>query len=423
MVEALRARRRITRLVGHANARPECWTPRSAELRSYAGGDAWSEGDSPVEPEPELDGIGITPYWSHTISRGFPHGVWLLHAAAQNKKAQAEQAIVHLIGATSPIVHLFWPRRTACLWARVCGLAERGFTKVDRGVIAAAKTDRMLYAAEARKIVEGFVFRSWSPPAFVGAEMVLLLEALIGGRETVEAFALALAKLSADAWDQDRPALARAIFELGCVLRRAEGLSGPLAERLAKAGRPGRKGESARQLDLVVHGRAGAERSARAEKDFAFVTDDPAWARERLLDKKAEPSPPDVFLVSIAGEGLLAKYETRLAKIVEAAWVGSELLRLQTSRVVPMALALYAERPDARASISQALFERPAVRVEVETAARGPHSKVARALLTALDEREERAYARRHGPLGEEDDDEDDEEDDDEGDEEDEDDE
>ncbi|WP_170229896.1 hypothetical protein [Polyangium fumosum] len=418
MVEALRARRKITRLPGAANARPECWIPGAAELRSYAGGDAWSEGDDPIEPETPAAGVGVTPYWSLTIARGFPHGVWLLHGAAQNKKGQAEQAILHLTNASSPVVRLFWPRRTACMWARVAGLAERKWVTGDRGVLAAAKNERMLYAAEARKLVETFVLRPWSVPAHVGTEFVLLLEALVGGRETIEAFVAALGKLSPEAWASDRAALASAIFELGFVLRRVEGSRGPLRERLAASWRQGQTGEAPRMLDLVLHSRAGAERSARCELELAHAGDDPTWVRDKLLDRKTAASAPDVFLVSLAGEEMLGKYEGRISKVADAAWVGSQLARLASARVVGMALALYAERPEARAAISQALFERPEIRAEIEANQRGPQAKIARALLTALDERDERAYARRQGAQDDELDDE--EEDDDEGDDEDE---
>ncbi|MRG93641.1 DUF7003 family protein [Polyangium spumosum] len=417
MVEALRARRKITRLPGAANARPERWIPAAAEIRSYAGGDAWAEGDDPVEPEPPAAGVGVTPYWSLTIARGFPHGVWLLHGAAQNKKGQAEQAILHLMNASSPVIRLFWPRRTACMWARATGLAERKWVTGDRGVLAAAKNDRMLYAAEARRLVENFVLRPWSVPPHVGAELVLLLEALVGGRETVDAFVVALGKLSPEAWASSLPALASAIFELGFVLHRVEGRAGPLHERLERAYRQAQPGEAMRLLDLVLHGRAGAERSARCELDLAHVGDDPDWVREKLLDRRTPASAPDVFLVSLAGEGMLAKYEARIPTVTDAAWVGSQLARLASARVVGMALAIYADRPEARAAISQALFERPEIRAEIESNQRGPQAKIARALLTALDERDERVYARRQGAQDDEDDDdldEDDEDDDDE---------
>jgi len=413
MVEALRARRKITRLPGTANARPECWIPGSAELRSYAGGDAWAEGDDPIEPEAPAAGVGVTPYWSLTIARGYPHGVWLLHGAAQNKRGQAEQAILHLTNASSPVVHMFWPRRTACMWARVCGLAERKWAPGDRGVLTASKNDRMLYAAEARKLVENFVLRSFAVPPHVGTEFVLLLEALVGGRETVDAFVAALGKLSSEAWASERVALASAIFELGFVLRRVEGTSGPLRERLEQSYRAGHTGEAMRMLDLTLYGRAGAERSARCELDLAHAGGDPSWVRERLLDRKTPASAPDVFLVSLAGEEMLAKYEGRLPQVTDAAWVGSQLARLASPRVVGMALALYADRPEARAAISQALFERPEIRAEIEANQRGPQAKIAKALLTALDERDERAYARRQGAQGDEDDEDlDDEEDD-----------
>lgn len=147
MVEALRGRRKITRLPGEANSSPERWIPHLAETRSYAGGDAWADNDSPLELDASPGGMGITPYWSFALSRGYPHGVWLLHGASQNKKGQAEQAILYLVGADHPGQRSFWPRRTACMWTRVCGLAERKWATMDRGIAAAMKIDRMLHTA------------------------------------------------------------------------------------------------------------------------------------------------------------------------------------------------------------------------------------------------------------------------------------
>jgi hypothetical protein len=394
VVEALRGRRKITRLPGTANSKPERWIPALAEVRSYAGGDAWAEDDSPLELEALPRGAGVTPYWSFVLSRGYPHATWLLHGASQNKKGQAEQAILHLVGAEQPVLRLFWPRRTACMWTRVCGLADRKWATMDRGIAAAMKADRMLHAAEARRLVENFVVRSWNVPARTGPDFVLLLEALVGGAEVVDAFALALTKLSPDAWAQDRPALARAVFELGFVLRRAHGFVGAATDRLRDILQRARVGEAARHLDLVVNGRKGAERSARCESDYAHVTDAPEWVCDKLLDPATSPSSPDVFLVSLAGEGMLTRYEKRLSQVTHAAGIGSQLSRLASPKVVPMVLALYAAHPDARAVISQALFERPNIREEIASCSRGTHAKIARALLIALDEAEERAQVR-----------------------------
>jgi hypothetical protein len=394
LVEALRGRRKLARLPGQANTRPEVWIPEAAEKRSYAGGDAWADDDTPLALERSPREVGITPYWSFAFARGYPHGVWLLHGASQNKKGQAEQAILHLVGADQPVLRTFWPRRTACMWTRVCGLAERKWATMDRGIAAAIKTDRMLHTAEAQRLIDNFVSRSWNIPARTGTDFVLLLEALVGGTEVVEAFATALGKLPIEAWSKSKPALEQAIFTLGYVIRRVKPFVGAATDRLREMLARGGGTELARQIDLVTNGREGAERSARAEADYAHVTDAPEWLRDKLLDPETSPSPPDVFLVSLAGDGLLAKYAKRLTNTMHAAAYGSQFARLATPKVVPMVLALYAAHPDARAVISQALFERPNVRHEIASLGRGAHAKVAKALLIALDEAEERAQIR-----------------------------
>lgn len=394
LVEALRGRRKITRLPGRANARPEAWIPEAAEKRSYAGGDAWADDDTPLALEKSSRELGISPYWSFAFARGYPHGVWLLHGASQNKKGQAEQAILHLVGTDQPVLRTFWPRRTACMWARVCGLAERKWATMDRGIAAAIKTDRMVHTAEAQRLIENFVSRSWNIPARTGTDFVLLLEALVGGIEVVEAFATALSKLPIDAWSRSKPALEQAVFELGYVLRRVEPSVGAATDRLRAMMKTAKGTELARQIDLITNGRAGAERSARTEADYAHVTDAPEWLRDKLLDPATAPSPPDVHLVALAGDALLAKYEKRLANTMHAATLGSQLARLASPKVVPIALMLYANHPDARAVISQALFERPNIRHEIMSFGRGAQAKVAKALLTALDEAEERAQIR-----------------------------
>jgi hypothetical protein len=394
LVEALRGRRKITRLPGNINSRPEAWIPECAEKRSFAAGDAWADDESPLSLEASPRDVGITPYWSFAFSRGYPHGVWLLHGASQNKKGQAEQAILHLVGTDQPILRTFWPRRTACMWTRVCGLAERKWGTMDRGIAAAMKTDRMVHTVEAQRLIENFVLRSWNIPARTGSDFVLLLEALVGGVEVVDAFAAALAKLPGDAWNRDRAAVEQAVFTLGYVIRRVQRFVGPAIDRLRGMLARARGSELARQIDLITNGHAGAERSARSEADYAHVTESSEWLRDKLLDPSTPASPPDVFLVSLAGEGMLAKYEKRMSQVTHVASMGSQLARLATPKVIPMVLALYAAHPDARAVISQALFERPNARQEITSYGRGAHAKVAKALLTALDEAEERAEIR-----------------------------
>ena len=124
--EALRRRKKISRLVGAGNARPEHWAPFVADIRAYDGNDAWCEGESPLEPELPEHGIGASPYLSWLVSeRGYPHGASLLHASAWNQPGQAEQTVPYLLGCTDFVMQTSWPRRTACIWARVIGGAQK----------------------------------------------------------------------------------------------------------------------------------------------------------------------------------------------------------------------------------------------------------------------------------------------------------
>jgi hypothetical protein len=410
MVEALRRRKKIGALLGTPNARPEAWAPGAAEVRSYAGPDAWAPGEDPIEPLLPEGGPGATPYLSWLVTRrGYPHGVSLLHAPEHNLAGQAEQTIPYLMGCTEPVMQVFWPRRTACLWARVAGGAETAWSADDRGVARALKDDSHLYVVEAAAIVQRFVARPWSPPAHVGAELASIVEALVGPRETLVAFADALAALPPAAWTSDCPALAAAAFELGFVLRRTPGDVRDLVAKLegvAKKAMEAGANDVSRAIDLVLHGREAAERSARTELDYAFVEEEHrAWARERILDPKTSPSRPDLFLLSIAGDGLIAKWESRL-EATEPRWLAIQVAKAAGPAALALALRLYRERPETVDAIAQTLLERPGIEEELTAALRGPHAEAARALLGALEAKRDEEYE------DEDDDDDEDDEDD-----------
>ncbi len=418
MAEALRRRRRITRLVGTANARPEAWIPDLAQARSYAGGDAWAAEDEPVEPELPDAGAFASPYDAWLVAeRGWPHGVALLHRSADDDEEE-DELVSRMLAASGPVLLERWPRRLACRWARVVAGAER-WSPRDKRALDAAKNDAMLYAPEARKLAARFATRTAAPP-YAGAELVWIVEALCGPRAALEAIADALDALPPSAFApevpraaradraegavEERPALAAAVLELGFVLRRATkgdraAFTKRLEARYRNATEARASGDVVRALDLVLHGRAGAERSARVEGDYVHVHDDRAWARERLLDPQTAPSPPDLQMVAIAGEAMYEKWLGRLASIGDAPRFVRDLARGGGEGVAEILVRLHAERPEERDAIEAAFAERRDVLLAPDD---GP---TARALLDAHARELERRHARRAAAARDEEDD------------------
>jgi hypothetical protein len=98
--------------------------------------------------------------------------------------------------------------------------------------------------------------------------------------------------------------------------------------------------EVRRTLDLVLHGRAGAERSAQCEGDFLHVDDDPSWARERILDRATPASVEDLALLSLAGDDLFDKYAERFDRLIDPTWLSLQLPKAASPKAAALAAAL-----------------------------------------------------------------------------------
>jgi hypothetical protein len=147
-----------------------------------------------------------------------------------------------------------------------------------------------------------------------------------------------------------------------------------------------RPNDAAAALALVLGGRKAAERHARTELDYAFVDDDRAWARERILSPNTRSSRPDAWLVGIAGDALVDKWSTRL-DLTDVHWLVLQLADLRSPTALALALRLHTEHPETRTMLTARLFERPQVQTELQAALEGPSSEAARSLLTALERR------------------------------------
>jgi hypothetical protein len=185
-------------------------------------------------------------------------------------------------------------------------------------------------------------------------------------------------------WKAERPALAAAVFELGFVLRRMRRGRDATQQKLARSFKATRTNDVARALDLVLHGRAGAERSARAELDYAHVEDDLTWARARMTDPKTSASPIDAVLYPLGGEALLDKWGPRLGAERDPRWLATQLCVLAGDRALRLVLRLYVERKDARDSVKAKLGENPGAPEALRRITGGAEGEAAREILAAL---------------------------------------
>lgn len=348
MVEALKARRQITRLPGEPNSHPRHFLLPLATLRFYAGGNAWPPGDFPIAPPRPAHGPGRTPYQNLLFERGWPHGVQLLHGGMHEEMANVRVTLEYLLNAGAPLMHVYWGRRVATAWVRAIGLAERSLTLADEGVQRALADERPLYGGEARALLAGFASTKANLPAWLGADLALLLEVLIGGAETVLAFADVLA-------EGTHEAMAAAAFELGFVLRRipekpfrikSDRQRAPILDRKkvrAALTAVKAEGEVARMLELAL----GKTNRARTELEWAHGKE----PRAGIL--AAEPSPFDAWLVTLAGDDYLRKVGPRLVEEADS-WTVTQLAALSSPLAAEHLETLRRARPDLATALETA---------------------------------------------------------------------
>ncbi len=334
MITALARRRCLRRLPGPANTTPLHWLPLCAGMRSFDGDDPWPEGD-PFAAAAEDGGPGITPLDSRLLRDAWPHGVSLLHAEAYNAEGSGG-AIVERALVAGGVRWLVCSRVGACAIARAAGAVEAAWTLADPGIARSLQEHGLVTPEEARKLLASFVAGPSAPFERIGAVLVFVLEALVGPAATIEAFAAALAAAPPARWDANVDAVAAAAFEMGVLLRRTRRSRAPLRAALTEARACVGHDGVLRALDLVLGRRAAAERWARSEGDYLFVDDDPAWARERILDPATPASVEDLALLPVVGDALLDKYAARIDALVDPAWLTLQLPRARSPRAAAL---------------------------------------------------------------------------------------
>jgi hypothetical protein len=249
---------------------------------------------------------------------GFPHLEYIVDDHPDDARAE-------MIAYERRSYRLGWPRSVAIRWCRIT--ASKGFKRTPQGASEldtagkkALKNGAPLSAEEIALSLKA-MFSDTTSYEDLG-DLVRLFEAFAGPELVATSVIDALEKSSNSVWNHQDHDRALVVHHLGfALLRLPAGLADKLRSRLAAifdrrvkalpskelAPRKGERGSLVRALDVVLNGRAGAERSgersedAIAAADLAHVTGDAAFVREaacRVLS-------PDPRLVFLGGEPVL----------------------------------------------------------------------------------------------------------------------
>ena len=258
--------------------------------------DCWGPEMTPCAPELPR-GIGATAHADLLLSRGFPHGVRLLHQHPHNDSPEA--VFDWLIAQPELPLRSYWAREIAVRFVRHAGADPN-----------ARENGAWIYENEARRIVGGLLFRAASTLSPLACEHVtLLLEAFIGASALLEAVVSALTAIPEANRGADRLDGFHALLAIGWVLRRAISAEALEQKRLLvelSADFP-REGDLGRALDLVLFGAEAAKRSARTASECLFSSD---RARiEQVLG--TTPIPLDLQFAVALGEQVFDSWDTQ----------------------------------------------------------------------------------------------------------------
>jgi hypothetical protein len=223
-------------------------------------------------------GFATTKAGDLAFALGFPHLEYIIDDHPDDARAE-------MIAYERRSYRLGWPRNVAIRWCRIT--ASKGFKRTPQGATEldgagkkAIKNGTELTAEEVGLSLKA-MFSDTTSYEDLG-ELVRLFEAFLGPELIATSIVDALEKSSNNVWnhqDQDR---AQVMHHLGFVLLRlpagqADKLRARLAaifDRRVKAlpakelgPRKGERGSLLRALDLVLNGRAGAERSGERNED------------------------------------------------------------------------------------------------------------------------------------------------------------
>jgi len=267
-------------------------------------------------------GFGRTPEEDLQFALGFPHLRFLVEGHPDDQLADpvqdAETVIQKDYGTDVPA--RLARRRVRVLTVEHIAPDGRGGWLPER-VNVALGNDSPVTEAEARSIIAS-QFQKES----MGAgqhDLILLLEAMVGSDVVADALVTALEAVPPSELNlshQDRDIW---VHHLGLILLRVASVA-PLRARLEKvleageAAGPPDQGAPLATLDVVLHGREGAERSGLSDPwDLLNVNDAPGFVAKQVLAANYHPASffPYVRLAFLGGDQVLELYGTRWQKL------------------------------------------------------------------------------------------------------------
>jgi hypothetical protein len=263
-------------------------------------------------------GFATTKAGDLAFALGFPHLEYIIDGHPDEARAE-------MIAYERRSYRLGWPRNVAIRWCRIT--ASKGFKRTPQGATEldgagkkAIKNGAPLSAEEVALTLKS-IFSDTSSYEDL-RDLVRLFEAFLGPELIATSLVDALEKSSNNVWNHQDHDRALVMHHLGFVLLRlpagqADKLRARLAaifDRRVKAlpakelgPRKGERGSLLRALDLVLHGRAGAERSGERNEDvieandLVHVTSDEKFVREVACQLVS----PDARLVFLGGDPIL----------------------------------------------------------------------------------------------------------------------
>lgn len=265
--------------------------PPTRSTQAFAHGKA-AAGAKKLQP-----GFATTPEGDLAFALGFPHVEYIVDNHPDDARAE-------MIAYERRSYRLGWPRHVAIRWCRIT--ASKGFKRTPQGATEldgagkkALKNGAPLTADEAALTLKS-MFSDTSSYDDLG-DLVRLFEAFLGPELVATSIVDALEKSGNAVWNHQDHDRAQALRHVGFLLLRlptkqADSLRNRLEtvfDRRVKTlptkelgPRKGERGSLLRALDLVLHGRAGAERSGERTEDaiepadLVHIHDDAEFVRE-----------------------------------------------------------------------------------------------------------------------------------------------
>jgi hypothetical protein len=263
-------------------------------------------------------GFAISPEADLAFALGFPHLEYLIDEHPDDARAE-------MIAYDRRSYQLGWPRSVATRWCRItaskgCRRTPQGATELDTAGKKALKNAAPLTAEEIVLTLKAMFSDTSSYEDL--RDLVRLYEAFAGPDLIASSIVDALEKSSNNVWNHQDHDRAQVMHHVGFLLLRlprgpADKLRGRLEavfDRRVKSlptkelgPRKGERGSLLRALDVVLHGRTGAERSGERSEDtlepidLVHVLDDEAFVSEAARQRVS----PDPRLVFLGGEPVL----------------------------------------------------------------------------------------------------------------------